>query len=397
MYRRRVNRNVDKINEIKPVKEEVKEVKEIKEVRKEIKNEPVIKAIYKPRREVNDYGKVPMLNILRPINYLDENTENYHYVPFDKMIDIVLSKGYLNVNETEYYLPTGNTWGNIGDDNGTFKDTTNYKRETFLCGDVIFTHDDHKSIAFLITTVYENYEEGIIKSQLDYKSPVGGTVENEELNLILQSFNACNGNVYMFTKGTKLSDIQNYVSKDISRNEFRKLLPSNVSAYSGETSEPNYTLNKKGDEEMPKDYPKKEDLPTKEEESEQFNLINGVTVEGWLIYMKSTQESDQEIGNITGDVIKSGPIIITKVEQSLNLSNVFKFPYIKSTETTGKFYYNGNDTKFANEPLNSEHYQSNYGDTMGNKLIQVSESKIYSLNQIIIKLNEQPDPEPDDP
>ena len=305
-----------------------------------------------------------------------------------KMIDIVFSKGYLNVKEDPNYLDTSKSWDQA------FTDTTNYERNIFICGDVIYVHDAHKSIALLITKVYEDDENGKTSSQLDYQPPVGKDSDdvNTEDSKIVQSFNTCEGTVYMFKKGVTFGEIKQFASQYTSGSnsgEYRKLYPSNVSKYDNENSDPTFTLNKKeeGEQtgELPEGYPTQGDIPkyTEGTTEDKFNLTNGVTIEGWLIYRRSTVDSTsttevQEPINITGDIIKTGPIVISKVGTTLNVGSVFKIPY-----NNGNFYYNGEATKFSSEPLNSEHYQSNYGDTTGNNVIQINESKIYSLTKIL--------------
>ena len=338
-----------------------------------------------------------MLNVLRPINYFGENTG--YYVPFNTMVDIVFSEGYLNVKDTTYYKESSKYWKEA------FTDTTNYERSTFMPGDLIYTHNGNISYAFLINAVYASFDNNQPKSYLDYNPPVGGNPEEDpESKYLLQSFNACNGYVYMFKHGTTLENIKNYISvykTGTEQGKYRKLIPSNLSEPTNNEEPADYTFNrrsnKKADEEtQPDGYPQASDLPKvpSTTTTKQFNLQEGVCVEGWLIYMTSTANpedttQEQKPINIRGDIIKSGKIIITKVGEFLSLGGICRFPYIDSSSTTttkGNFYYNGENTRVAAEPLNSEHFQQNYGDEQGERSIQVDDSKIYSLTGIINNL-----------
>lgn len=364
MYRRRNIIN-NKVNEEKKVE------------KKEIKEEPVIKAVYKPRQVTAPYGNAPMLNVLRPINYFENN--DGHYVPFNKMVDIVFSEGYLNVKDTEYYKESSKYWREA------FTDTTDYERSTFMPGDLIYTHNGHISYAFLINAVYPSFDINDPKSFLDYNPPVGGNPEEDpESKYLLQSFNACNGYVYMFKHGTTLEKIKEYISvykSGTEQGKYRKLIPSNLSEPTNNEEPADYTFNRRSNKKdeagtPPQGYPQASDLP-KSSTTKQFNLQEGVCVEGWLIYMTSTAEPEgtevQKPSNIRGDIVKSGKIIITKVGDYLSLGGICRFPYIDSTATEpkGKFYYNGENTRVAAEPLNSEHFQQNYGDEQGERDIEV--------------------------
>ena len=396
MYRRRQQRTQSK------QVEEIKQVEEVKKVEK--KEEPVIKAVVKPQKKSNyDNYKAPMVNILRAKNYFGTLGDDNHYVPFGTMVDTVFSKGFLYVEQSDKYGIKPNGSENI-DWHESFVNTTNYERNTFMCGDIIYTHDAKRSIAFLITKVYEGTGEGednTVKSELQMYPPVGPKEEdNTEDGQILSSFVTCTGTVYMFKQETKFSDIKEYASKYTSGNkndEYRKLYPTNLSAYSGtNNSDTNGTFTSKRGEgenetQIPDGYPKVEDLPTETQEAK-FMLTTGVVVEGWLIYMTSSKEGEEiNPDNITGDIIRTGKIVITKVGDYLNLGGVLKFPYVKeeSASSTSNFYYNGNDTKFASEPLNSEHYQLNYNDTTGTRYFTVTMSCIQSLKGIMEYLGGQ--------
>ena len=387
MYRRRQQRIQRQEEVIKPVEKKV-----------EKKQEPVIKAVVKPQRKEVITEDCAMVNILRANKYFETEDSEHFYVPFDKMIDIALSKGYLNVNQTSYYM-TDNDW------HLSYDKTTNWQRDTFICGDVIYTHNSNTSFAFLITKVYKSSaDKGVITSELDMDPPVGPK-EDDELSHILSSFVACTGTVYMFKEGTTLNNIIDYVSIDTSKNnDLRRLYPTNVSEYKGRNENPNFTMGKKGEDAMPENYPTKEYLPTELEEGSslknQFNLSTGVVVEGWLIYMKSTVDSagdnpelKQEPKNITGDIIRTGPIVISTIsKESLNLGSTYTLPFITSSNELFSMTYNGDSTKFASEPLNSEHYQGIYGDAQGLKNYTVPEVEIYSLKSILEKA-----PEPENP
>lgn len=402
MYRRRQQRIQRQEEIIKPIEKKV-----IK------KQEPVIKAVVKPQRKDNfDQYSAPMVNILRNEKYFGEIGDT-HYVPFGKLVDTVLSKGFLNVNQSPYYIDTiSNDW------HESYEDTTNYNRNTFMCGDIIYTHDDKRSIAFLITKVYSGTgetQDNSIESELDMDPPVGPKEEDPDDGRYLSSFVNCEGTVYMFKEGTKFENIKEFASKYTSgdnNGQYRKLYASNLSKYDGRNSSVDsvFTSVRKGDgedeDEKPQNYPQERDLPTapEQEKENQFNLTKGVVVEGWLIYMKSNKEgSEQTPDNIIGDIIRTGPITISLVGSYLSLSGVLKFPFLKKTVdqdtseiiiTPGTFYYNGNSTDFASEPLNSEHYQNNYNDTKGSRMLTVDESSIYSLKQIIANLTPAPEPEP---
>ena len=387
MYRRRQPR-IQKSEETKPVEKKV-----------ERKEEPVIKAVVKPQRKVTVEEFCPMVNILRDIKYFgeqDEEGSEHYYVPFNTMIDIALSKGYLNVNETEYYKKSEDDWSE------SYQDTTNWKRDTFMCGDVIYTHDTHTSFAFLITKVYKGQAaDNSISSELKMDPPVGPKEDNSENEQILSSFVACTGTVYMFKEGVTLGQISGHVSTLGEGGAYRKLYPTNVSKYDKRNDDPSFTSCKITEEQMPKDYPAKEDLPKKLDDTEtalknQFNLASGVVVEGWLIYMKSTVNSESSSSedvqgptNIIGDIIRTGPIVVSVLSKTtLNLGSTYSLPFYLESGNN-QMTFNGDSTKFASEPLNSEHYQTNYSDSQSFKRVTVGATDIYSLKQISVKLNEE--------
>lgn len=389
MYRRRQPR-IQKSEETKPVEKKV-----------ERKEEPVIKAVVKPQRNATYTEDCPMVNILRDIKYFGEQdaagSVQHYYVPFDTMVDIALSKGYLNVKDTPYYKE--------GEWNGAYEDTTNWKRNTLMSGDIIYTHDAHTSFAFLIYKVYKDSNANETSSYLDMTPPVDQAEDNSEEQQILSSFVTCNGTVYMFKKGATFGQISEYVSKNINTNEYRKLFPSNVSAYSGENSDSSFSSCKTEDNVKPDGYPKTmDDIPVKIADTEdaslkqQFNFLSGgVVVEGWLIYMKSTVNSasgEQNTQNIIGDIIRTGPTIISVIsKKTLSIGSTYNMPFLPAgseiAADTPKMSYNGNSTKFASEPLNSEHYQQNYGDTQSLKQIAVNETTIHSLTKIITTVTQE--------
>ena len=383
MYRRRQQRVQPKVEEV--------------EKKVEKKEEPVIKAVVKPSRKTIITDICPMVNILRDVKYFGVDQATSHYVPFDTMIDIALSKGYLNVEQSDYYLA-----GEQGqkDWHTGYIDTTNYEREKFICGDVIYTHDEHASFAFLITKVYKDSptSDAGISSELQMDPPVEPAENNTERETILSSFVACTGTVYMFKNGITLGDLadNDFVSKE--GEEFRKLYPTNTSKYNGQNTNTNFT-SMKTEGTKPEDYPTVDDLPievTDETKKNQFNLKYTAVVEGWLIYMKSSEVADNQTpSNITGDIIRTGPISISVISKTkLCLGSTYYLPFIKldsssSSTQTAPMTYNGDSTKFASEPLNSEHYQKNYSDSQAFKSVQVPETVIYTLSEIINKLNEE--------
>lgn len=359
MYRRKQKKIETKENKENKLNEEKEQIEEIKPI-KEIKNEPIIKAIYKPKTALN-YGDVPMVNILRNIDYFN-NDENYYSVSFGTLIDICLSKGYLNLKENINYIGDSQTWGKA------YINTSNYIRNTFVCGDVIFCRNSHKSFAFLISKVYKSYNYGgngssEISSQLDMNPPVGPKADNKD-DKILSSLVACDGTVYMFHKGCKLGDIKEHLSTYTSNGELREMQPSNKSEYTGINPEPSFNSKKAGNDELPEYYPSENVIPKPNQDPEYENIYNlkyGTTVEGWFIYMKSTSETElQTPDNIIGDIIFSGPIQITVLNEGklLSIGQFIQVPY-----GDGNFGYRGDSSGMNSTPLNSEFYQRNYGDT----------------------------------
>lgn len=403
MYRRRNFRTLQ-THEEKPV--QVK--KEVINKKEDKKEEPVIKAVTCPREEIKstEVGKAPILNVLRNIEYFKQTSD--HSVPFDIAIDILLSEGYLDANFERYNKKTlqstepitteANEWHSL------YKNTTNYERKQFVAGDIIFTKDAYKTFAFIITDVYTKGDEasGERSSYLDYKNPLGERKTNPETR-IMQTCTDCCGRCYMFKKGITLENITQFLSIDTTTGKLRYLEPSNASVYdSTATIPPNWTSGRKV---IPKQVkgsrfdstfngePDSKILPTEETDAakqNQFNLNGIITVQGWLIYLKSTEEIQPNStveavkDSIIGDVVRTDVIEIgVKGNTILSIDSVFEIPYPDTSEdaTSWPLSYRGNCTAFASEPLNSDGYQSNYGDTQGRNTYQVSESAIYSFKK----------------
>ena len=378
MYRRKT----PKANPVQPVEPN----------NKEEKKEPVIKAVVSSTRGATCQTYCPMINVLRPLDYIQRKKDNY--VTFERMIDIILSEGYLNADFDHYtegvtgLTPTP-SWSDI------YQETTTYRRSTFVAGDVIFTRDNNKTIALLISTVYSEGAKSDVTSKLKYAPPVGGEIIDDFKKEMLSSFSDCKGNVYMFKAGVKLEDlinhkdsITNIASDLISKNadeSYRKLEPTNMSIFKGinpkATSDPQvFTTPVENNGYDPKDT---DQYPVVDNNLNQFNLSSGVTVDGWLIYMYDTATTGDN-ATIVGDVIKTGPIVITTIgKKSLSVDNTMTFPLITSAETQGNFTYTGNVTKFASEPLNSQQYQVNFGDTSAVETLTVFESKIYTFKKFV--------------
>ena len=106
MYRRKT----PKANPVQPVEHP----------KKEEKNEPVIKAVVAAPRGDNLTTYCPMVNLLRPIKYI-ERTDGKG-INFETMINIVLSEGYLKA-DFDHYKPSGST---AGDWFGIYNKTTGF-------------------------------------------------------------------------------------------------------------------------------------------------------------------------------------------------------------------------------------------------------------------------------
>ena len=377
MYRRKT----PKANPVQPVEPHPK---------KEEKNEPVIKAVVAAPRGDQLKTYCPMVNLLRPIKYIEQTDGKG--IDFETMINIVLSEGYLKAN-FDHYKPSGSS---AEDWSGIYNKTTGYKRKTFVAGDVIFSKSANRTIAFLISTVRKGGENSDITSSIFYDPPVGDEVKESEEDVFLSSFSDCKGNVYMFAEDVQLKDLVEHIDKatnnekdlvskwkeGVNKDKHRKLEPTNMSEYNGKDTA-NFTSRGAGAETNGKD-PDETDYPTVESSATSFNLSNGVTVDGWFIYMYSTAAGTSEDpiapSNIVGDIVRSGPIVITTVgSETLSLGGIFTFPWIATSATSGKFTYTGNATRFASEPLNSQQYQLNFGNTVANEETDVIESDIYTF------------------
>ena len=381
MYRRKT----PKANPVQPVEHP----------KKEEKNEPVIKAVVAAPRGDQITTYCPMINTLRPIKYIERGAGDEGVsVPFDTMIDIVLADGYLRGDFDHYKEGVDGTissWRDI------YTDSTGYKRSTFVAGDVIFTRDGKKTIAFLINTVYKGGVGSSKTSELAVDSPVSEN-KDDQMETYLSSFSDCKGNVFMFEQGVKFLELVNHkntkndVVRDLvskwtsgsNKDEYRKLEPTNMSVYDkanpNMNNEPTFTEPKRGETKYidPTENYYPEEPKTS---ATSFQLTSGVTVDGWLIYMYSTAETVTP-ASIVGDIIRTGPIVITTVgSETLSLGGIFTFPWIATGATSGKFTYTGNATRFASEPLNSQHYQLNFGNTVADENLDVTESQIHTFKK----------------
>lgn len=403
MYRRR---------NIKPVQQnEEKTVQVEKKVEKKVENkkeEPVIKAVTCPRElSSGSLGKAPILNILRNIKYLNEENTSYYSVPFEIAVDLLLSQGYLDVNFTRYNQKSlTDSTAILGSDKENvwhelYRKTTKYERKQLVAGDIIFTRDARKTFAFIVTDVYTSGDEadGTKSNYLDYISPLGERKNNPAPeSRIMQTCTDCKGRCYMFAKEVTLDDIIEKLSKDTITGDLRYLDPSNASVYDADATIPdNWTCNRKViqkqviksrfDTTFDGEPKTQDELPTVTSTTEaKFNLQGITTVQGWLIYLKSSVELTKDSvlkdvkDSITGDVVKTGVISIgVKGGKILSVDSIFDIPYPESTATSWPLSYRGNCTAFASEPLNSDEYQTNYGDTQGRNSYSVTESDIYSF------------------
>jgi hypothetical protein len=384
MYRRRqLNKTVE--SKPKEVKEEVKE-----QVKEQVKEEPKIKAIIVPKTAIGTISGCPMLNTLRSIDYF--SSKNTDPVEFKDMVDILFSEKYLNViSKDNYWKPDNKTWSQ------SYSDTTSYVRNTFLPGDVIYMKGDNLTVALIITKVYSRWDgiggDSTVKYELDYQAP-GDDAKDSLDEKVLSTFTACDGTVFAFTKNTTFYNIKEYASEITPESgNYRMLVPTNLSKHVETTPEipdgENWT-NKKA---IP-DYKVKDgDLPVAPtgQQANKYNITTGITVEGWMVYMRMPQSEEPRTtvsdSDILGDVVKTGPIIIATVGENLTLASSYIIPFVPSPipEDDNNAYnlsYSGNDTKFVSEPLNSDQYQINYGDTMGSNKLELKAARIYSLTQI---------------
>lgn len=413
MYRRRNQKQAQAQTEVVDKKESKKE-------------EPVIKYVVQPRGDaLPDLGKAPMLDTLRNINYF-EYDESYP-VPKKIVLDTLLSKGYLNA-DFEFYRADNGTDANkkyyaVKDSNdwdALYKETTTFDRKTFAPGDLImFTTSGSEisknvkhgmTFAFLVNKVYKadstngGFEES---SRLKYAPPaplqnVDEDEEEDKMAVKLSSLSDCNGVVYMFRANTELKNIAGYLSYTQNQTtgsekyeQLRKLEPTNRSTFKTVDTTYNNDNNSwgSGRKEDNNNYvPETGSEPKQVTSGSSFNLTSGALVDGWLIYLKASEDlssaavEKSTVAKITGDVIKTERVAITTIGNTiLNLGNVFQIPY-----SNNKVKYSGNNTKFASEPLNSEQYQVKYGDTVGEKTIDISKQAIYSLTKCCVQENGDP-------
>ena len=420
MYRRR-NQRVQQGSPVVPPKQEHPQEKP-QEQPKQKQEEPVIKAAIAAQRKGTLYEKYcPMVNVLRPINYIEDKDESHHSVPFDVMVDVLLSKGYLNGNFKTYKAKyAGNepsadaeSWSEI------YTKTTNYERSILSPGDIIYSNDGIKTIAFLVNTVYKS---GAEYKKLDINPPIGAGDDepvDDGLGVVLSTLSDCNGTVYPFANGVTLRQLVEYpseqgkiclVSKTKTDDKLRKLVPTNMSKPNGTNPDatgdtPSFTAKIGGPEDGENDQDK---IYTPENYAEidsetpqnQFNLTSGCNVDGWLIYMYSTkteaEAGDNYIATIVGDVVRTGSIMVASLENSsISLGGVLTFPYIAAAGQQADFTYAGNCQGFASEPKNSEQYQINYGDTSATETLSAKESSIYTFT--CFTKGTQPEPEPETP
>lgn len=407
MYRRR-NQRVQQGSPVVPPKQEHPQEKP-QEQPKQKQEEPVIKAAIAAQRKGTVYEKYcPMVNVLRPINYIEDKDESHHSVPFEVMVDVLLSQGYLNGKFTTYKAKyAGNepsadaeSWSEI------YTNTTTYNRSILSPGDIIYSNDGIKTIAFLVNTVYKS---GAEYKKLDINPPIGNDDDepvDDGLDVVLSTLSDCNGTVYPFANGVQLRQLVEYpseqgkiclVSKTTTDDKLRKLVPTNMSKPNGTNPDatgntPSFTAKVGGPEDgedgengvdtiyIPESYAEPSSVA-------QFNLKSGCNVDGWLIYMYSTRAKDEEgisddayIASIVGDVVRTGSIMVTPLEgSSISLGGVLTFPYIAAAGQQADLTYVGNCQGFASEPKNSEQYQINYGDTTATETLSAKESSIYTF------------------
>lgn len=417
MYRRR-NQRVQQGSPVVPPKQEHPQEKP-QEQPKQKQEEPVIKAAIAAQRKGTVHEKYcPMVNVLRPINYIEDKDTTHHSVPFEVMVDVLLSQGYLNGNFTTYKAKyAGNepsadavSWSEI------YTNTTTYDRSILSPGDIIYSNDGIKTIAFLVNTVYKS---GAEYKKLDINPPIGAGDDepvDDGLGVVLSTLSDCNGTVYPFANGVTLRQLVEYpsaqgticlVSKTKTDDKLRKLVPTNMSTHNGTNPDatgdtPSFTAKVGGPEDdengvdtiyIPESYAEPSSVP-------QFNLKSGCNVDGWLIYMYSTKTkeasaNDEEyIASIVGDVVRTGSIMVTPLEgSSISLGGVLTFPYIAEGVQQADLTYAGNCQGFASEPKNSEQYQMNYGDTSATETLSAKESSIYTFTCFTKGQPEQPNPD----
>lgn len=415
MYRRR-NQRVQQGIPVVPPKQERPQEKP-KEQPKQKKEEPVIKAAIAAQRKGTVYEEYcPMVNVLRPINYIEDKDESHHSVPFEVMVDVLLSQGYLNGNFKRYNKKyDGNepaagavSWSDI------YTNTTTYERSILSPGDIIYSNDGIKTIAFLVNTVYKS---GAEYKKLDINPPIGKDDDepiDDGLGVFLSTLVDCNGTVYPFANEVTLRHLVEYpsaqgticlVSKTTTDDKLRKLVPTNMSTHAGTNPDatgdaPSFTAKvggpEDGEDDEDKIYVPENYAEIKSTTEKQFNLTSGCNVDGWLIYMYSTKTAEDEgyIASIVGDVVRTGSIMVTPLEgSSISLGGVLTFPYIAADAQQADLTYVGNCQGFASEPKNSEQYQINYGDTSATETLAAKESSIYTFTCFTKGQPQQPNPD----
>lgn len=408
MYRRRNQKQVQPEQKVEEKKVEKKE-------------EPVIKYVVQPRGTLPTIGKAPMINTLRNINYFNLTADTYS-IPYNWILETLLSVGYLNANFDEYKVdPNGTDYTGISSWKDLYKNTTNYKRSAFAPGDLIMFETDNTAnnvavntnltVGFLITNVYKaDASTFTIQSQLRYNPPI--KLENRKegdtgFSVKMSSLTDCQGVTYMFKHDVTLDQVRTLCSyNELPQNNegdyerLRKLEPTNMSVY--DRRNPLYD-----DYDYQSVRPREADpawippvnensiftRPTEPDSGSEghFNLLSGSVVDGWLIYMYTTATTltdsaavtQDGVKTITGDVIKTEKVSITTIgNKLLSLGNVFQIPYDKdATSNKYNIKFSGNATKFASEPLNSEQYQLKYGDTVGERTITAKTMSIWSLKK----------------
>lgn len=418
MYRRRQNRSVQMNNEQQQQQQnKVEDKPQVEAQTIQEYHEPVIKATvsHVPPKKLVDtpINYCPMVNTLRAIDYFGKT--GVKSVSFEDMVDVLFSEGYLNVSKDTYdhyfvadsTMPSGykpkegdaisQNW------NGLYTTTSNYDRDTFVAGDIIFGRSQNITVAFLISKVYKGSSTNGTSSVLDYNPPVGGDkkIEQKEDSIRLSTFSDVEGNVYSFALDVQLNDLlngkytlngvekTNLVSVDIQTQKPVILVPTNQSKDAENTSAPQgRTATQIA---TSAEYPLADLFPEEKtgEISNRYNLTTGVNVEGWLIYMyytgSETGESESKLdpSKIVSDVIKTGPITISTIgAELLELGGVFKYPFkgpSTSPQEIVKFEHTGNNTRFASEPLNSQQYQANFGEIQSINELDFIESNIHTL------------------
>lgn len=411
---------------------QVQQEQKVEEKKVEKKEEPVIKYVVQPRgADMPEIGKVPMLNTLRNIDYFNITSADQKPISMKYVVNTLLSHGYLNADFAYYnndnqatpkkFTSDGSDWSAL------YIDTTNYNRKTFAPGDLIMFKTNTASagnltVGLLIDKVYTTKasEAGLEEeSKLNYDPPV--PLENvgtsNPFDVEVSGLQDCRGVSYMFNEGTKLKDVAKFCSYTANQiegeedySQIRKLEPTNMSAFAGVNSA--YVVSggswgnsarKEGEDNWIPPYTDATDIGSRPYPvasgstlESQFNLTSGAIVDGWLLYLTgTTTDIDKEttafslagVQTIMGDVVKTEKVAITTIgNQILNIGNVFQIPF----SATKQVVYNGNSTKFASEPLNSEQYQKKYGDTVGDRYFTISEQKIYSLKKCCLDGSKEP-------